>query len=68
MCIRDRHCFRDKIDFNGYWSMDIYRCSLNLLHATSQIGHFVDGIQRLLEPVSNMTLKVWGGVPMSIGP
>ena len=48
--------------------MDIYRYSLNLLQATSQIGHIVDGIQRLLEPVSNMTLKVWGGVPMSIGP
>ena len=40
----------------------------DLLQAISQIGHCTDGTQRLLEPVSNITLKVCGGVPISIGP
>ena len=40
----------------------------NLLQATSQTGHVAEGTQRLLDPVSKMTLKPWPGVPSSMGP
>ena len=40
----------------------------HLLQAISQMGQVAEGTQRLLEPVSNTTLKDWGGVPMEMGP
>lgn len=39
-----------------------------LQHAISDSLHFFDGTQRFDEPVSKITLKFWGGVPIDIGP
>jgi len=39
-----------------------------LLHAMFKTLHCFDGTQRFDEPVSNTTLKGWGGVPIEIGP
>ena len=38
----------------------------NLLQAREE--HFELGTQRLEEPVSKITLKFWGGVPIDTGP
>ena len=40
----------------------------NLLQAISVILQVMDGIHKLLDPVSNITLNVCPGVPISIGP
>ena len=40
----------------------------DLPQARSLFGHFDDGTHRLEDPVSKITLKVWGGVPIVIGP
>lgn len=38
---------------------------LNILqHPRLKILHLLDGTTRFAEPVSNNTLKVWGGVPI----
>lgn len=39
-----------------------------LQHAISDSLHFFDGTQRFDEPVSKITLKFWGGVPIDTGP
>ena len=41
---------------------------MSLLHAISHMGHCLDGTHKLLDPVSKTTLKVWPGVPRSMGP
>ena len=38
------------------------------LQAKSSREHFLDGIQRLDEPVSKITVNVCGGVPMVMSP
>ena len=40
----------------------------HLLQAISQMGQVAEGTQRLLDPVSKMTLNCCPGVPSSIGP
>ena len=42
--------------------------TIYLLHAISKREHCLDGTHRLEEPVSKMTVKVCGGVPMVISP
>jgi hypothetical protein len=42
--------------------------SWNLQQAMSRIEQLLEGTHKLLEPVSNTTVKGWGGVPIVIGP
>jgi len=51
------------IRFEKRWTIEE-----NLRQAISVILQVIDGIHKLLDPVSNMTLKVCPGVPISIGP
>ena len=50
--------------------LNINRCisEFDLRQAISVILQVIDGIHKLLDPVSNITLNVCPGVPISIGP
>lgn len=41
---------------------------MNSLQAMFDQAHFLDGTHKLEDPVSNTTLKSWGGVPIEMGP